>query len=180
MHLQLSGVFFFKSNLLSLRTKIRLYNSIIVPVVTYGAETWAVTQTLEKKLESFENNCLKQICGPIYDGELGLWRRRYAREVRAQTNQPLITHTIRAARLRWAGHVARADDNRFIKQVWQWTPEGRRPRGRPYTRWSDVVNKDLRELGRNPDEWQELAEDRSLWRSLVVAAKGPLGPAVLD
>ena len=166
--------------MLSLRAKLQIYNSIVLPIVTYGAETWAITQTLEKKLISFENRCLKQLCRPVYDEDLALWRRRYAREVRALTNQPHIHHVIRSARLRWAGHVARAGNDRIIKKVWMWTPEERRPRGRPRTRWDDVVRGDLELLGVDPGDWQELAEDRSFRRDLVVVAKEPLGPLATD
>ena len=80
---------FFKSRLLSRRTKLRLLSTVVLPVLTYGAETWSLTETLQRRLTSFENNLLKTICGPVFDADLGIWRRRYAPEVRILTQQPI-------------------------------------------------------------------------------------------
>ena len=140
--------------------------------MTYGSETWSLTNTLEKKLLSFENNVLKTICRPVYDPEIGVWRRRYAREVRELTQQPLVTDLIRASRLRWLGHVLRAGPDQLIYKVFNEAMEGRRPRGRPRTRWKDVTRSDLRLLGVDPERMEEVAEDRPGWRQIVLAAKG--------
>ena len=116
---------------------MKAYTAIIRPVLTYGCETWRLTKDLERKLEVFENGILRRICGSVYDAELGRWRRRHNNELREMTEVPLITSTIMAQRLRWAGHVARAEENRLISQVARGQPEGRRPPGRPRMRWSD-------------------------------------------
>ena len=122
------------SNILSRRTKVKAYTTIIRPVLTYGCETWRLTKDLERKLEVFENGILRRICKPVFDAELGQWRRRHNNELREMTKVPFITSTIMAQRLRWAGHVARADENRLISQVARGQPEGRRPPGRPRMR----------------------------------------------
>ena len=169
----------FRSRLLSRKTKLRVLTSVVLPVLTYGAETWSVTATLERRMISFENGLLKTICGPVFDNDLGIWRRRYAREVRNLTHQPLVTDLIRSARLRWLGHVLRASPDRHIRNVFEERMVGRRPVGRPRTRWKDVVVADLERLGVNPEEMQELARDRRAWRRIVVAAKGlnrPIAP----
>jgi hypothetical protein len=46
-------------------------------------------------------------------------------------------------------------------------PEGRRPLGRPRSRWVDNVNMDLREIGWDGVDWVDLAQDRDYWRNLV-------------
>ena len=122
-------------------------------------------------MESCENNILKTVCGAVFDVDLNIWRRRYAREVRDLTGLPPISCLVRAGRLRWAGHVLRADATRDIKQVLLWTPAGRRPRGRPRTRWWDNVREDLILLQENPDDIADLAANRAGWRALVSAAK---------
>ena len=50
-------------------------------------------------------------------------------------------------------------------------PEGKRPLGRPRHRWEDnkPIKMDLREVGCNPREWIDLAEDRDQWRAYVRA-----------
>ena len=48
-------------------------------------------------------------------------------------------------------------------------PEGKRPLGRPRRRWEDTVKMDLREVGCDPGEWVDLAEDSDIWRAYVRA-----------
>jgi hypothetical protein len=47
-------------------------------------------------------------------------------------------------------------------------PEGRRPLGRPRSRWEDNIKTDLQEV-RWGMYWIELAQDRERWRDLVNA-----------
>ena len=48
-------------------------------------------------------------------------------------------------------------------------PESKRPIGRPRRRWEDNIKMDLREVGCNPGEWIDLAEDRDQRRAYVRA-----------
>jgi hypothetical protein len=47
--------------------------------------------------------------------------------------------------------------------------EGRRPLGRPRSRWEDNIRMDLREMGCGCVDWMELAQDRDRWRAFVSA-----------
>jgi len=47
--------------------------------------------------------------------------------------------------------------------------EGKRPLGRPRSRWEDNIRMDLREVGCGCVDWMELAHDRDRWRALVRA-----------
>jgi hypothetical protein len=49
------------SHMLSKNIKIRIYKSIIFPVVLYGYATWSVTIREEHKLRAFENRVLRRI-----------------------------------------------------------------------------------------------------------------------
>ena len=48
-------------------------------------------------------------------------------------------------------------------------PEGKRPLGRPRTRWEDNIMMDLQEVGCGGMDWFELAQDRDRWRALMNA-----------
>ena len=48
-------------------------------------------------------------------------------------------------------------------------PEGKRPIGRPRHRCESNIKMDLREVGCDPGEWIDLAEDRGQWRAYVRA-----------
>ena len=53
--------------------KIKIYRNIILPVVSYGCETWSLTLWEEKRLRVFENMVLR-IFGPRRDEVTGEWR----------------------------------------------------------------------------------------------------------
>jgi len=63
------------SRVLSKNLKIKIYRTIILPVVLYGCETWSLTLREESKLRVFENMVLRGIFGPRRDEVLGEWRR---------------------------------------------------------------------------------------------------------
>jgi hypothetical protein len=52
---------------LSANIKIRIYKTIILPVVLYGCETWSLTLRDEQGLRVFENRVLRRIFGPKRD-----------------------------------------------------------------------------------------------------------------
>jgi hypothetical protein len=56
--------FFFKSRLICKKSKLKLYWSIIRPIVTYACETWVLKGTIKNKLMVFERKVLKRIFGP--------------------------------------------------------------------------------------------------------------------
>jgi hypothetical protein len=61
------------SRLLSRNLKIRIYKTIILPVVLYGCETWSLRLKEEHRLRVFENRVLRRIFGPKRDVVAGGW-----------------------------------------------------------------------------------------------------------
>ena len=71
--------------------------------------------------------------------------------------------------MRWAGHVARMEQSRNAYRVLIGKPAGKIPLGRPRGRWEDNIKMDLRELGCDPGDWIDLAEERDQWQAYVRA-----------
>ena len=92
--------------LLSKNFKIRIYRTIILPVVLYGLETWSLTLREEGRLRVLENRVLKRIFGPKRDEVTGERRKLHNEEL---NDLYCSVNTVRAikSRIRWAGHVAR-------------------------------------------------------------------------
>ena len=59
------------SRLLTKNLKIKIYRTIILPVVVYGCEAWSLTLREERKLRAFENMVLRRIFGPRRDEVMG-------------------------------------------------------------------------------------------------------------
>jgi hypothetical protein len=57
--------------LLSKNLKIKIYITIILPVVLYGCEKWSLTLREECRLKVFENRMLRRVCGPKNDEVTG-------------------------------------------------------------------------------------------------------------
>jgi hypothetical protein len=76
------------SRLLSRNVKVKIYKTIILPVVLYGCETWALTLREEHRLRLFENRVLRRICGPKRDEVTGEWRKLHNEELHNLYSSP--------------------------------------------------------------------------------------------
>jgi hypothetical protein len=155
------------SQLLSKNLKIRIYRTIILPVVLYGYETWSLTLREEHRLGVFESRVLRRTFGPKRVEVTGEWRKLHNEELHDLYSSPSIIRIIKARRMRWAGHVARMGEKSNAYRLLVGKPEGRRPLGRQKRRWLDNIRMDLVEMGWGDVDWIGLAQDRGRWRALV-------------
>ena len=88
------------SRLLSKNLKIKIYRTIILPVVLFGCETWSLTLQEERKLRMSENMVLMKIFGPRRDDVRGEWRSRHNEELNDLYSSPNIVQVIKSRRMR--------------------------------------------------------------------------------
>ena len=93
------------SSLLSKNLKIKIYRTIILPVVLYGCETWSLTLGEERRLRVFENRMLRRVFGPKRDDVTGEWRKFHNEELSDLYSLPNILRVVKSKRMRLAGHV---------------------------------------------------------------------------
>jgi len=67
------------SKLLKRNTKMKIYKTIIRPVVTYSSEIWTLTAKDENNLRIFERQVLRKIFGPV--NMVNTWRIRNNMEI---------------------------------------------------------------------------------------------------
>jgi hypothetical protein len=154
------------SHLTSKNLKIKIYKTVILPVVLDGCKTWSLTLGEEHRLRVFENRVLRKIFGSKGE-EDGSWRKLYKDELHDLYSSPNIVRVIKSRRMRWAGHVACMGEGRGAYRVLVGRPEGKRPLGRPRRRWEDNIKMDLGEIGTDGANWIRLAQDRVQWRAFV-------------
>jgi hypothetical protein len=58
-------------------------------------------------------------------------------------------------------------EERKVYKVLVGKPEGKRPLGRPRSRWEDGIRKDLRKIGFEAVDWIRLAQERDRWRDVL-------------
>jgi hypothetical protein len=136
---------------------LRIYKTIILPVVLYGCEAWSLTLREEHRLRVFENRVLRSIFGTKRDEVTGEWRKLHNEELRDLYSSPSIIRIIKSRRMRWADHVARMGEKRNAYRLLVGNPEGKRPMGRPRRRWVDNIRMDLGEAGWGDVDWIGLA-----------------------
>ena len=127
----------------------------VVSILLYGCTTWTLTKRLEKKLDGNYTRMLRAILNKS-------WQQHPKRHLFGHL--PPITKTIQARRTRHAGHCWRSKDE-LVSDVFLWTPAyGHSKAGRPARTYIRQLCDDT---GCNPEELQEVMNDRETWTERV-------------
>ena len=95
--------------------KLKLYFSLIRPVVTYACETWILKETIINRLMVFERKILRKIFGPTYEN--GSWRIKTNQELDKLIKHKNIINFATVHRLGWYGHIERMQKTRMVKAI---------------------------------------------------------------
>jgi len=149
---------------LAISTKLKLYNTCILPIFLYGLDCWAISKTDACKVGALDQWCLRLL--------LGIKWYQFVRndDARRLTKQPkLITAIIQSRRLTLFGHIMRTDDNVDAKRILLASPpaDWRRQPGRPRIMSLSTVQQHLKQQHLTlPEAVQaaDLAQNRPVWR----------------
>ncbi|XP_030746802.1 uncharacterized protein LOC115875473 [Sitophilus oryzae] len=130
---QLNSILWDKA--VSKQNKHNIYNSIVKSIISYGSDIWPLK---EKNLKLFEAT------------EMDFWRRAAGISKLERVRNERIQNIMG---FRWYGHVQRLEESRIPKKVLNWTPQGKRKRGRPRRNWREGIDEDIRTRGIDKNFW---------------------------
>ena len=118
---------------LSKKAKLSIFRLVFVPILTYGQEFWVMTERVLSQVQASETRFLQKIEGITLSNKV-----RSSEILKSLNIEPLLLR-IERSQLRWFGHVSRMPQERLLKQALLAKANGRRPLGRPRTRWTDYI-----------------------------------------
>src|ERR1700744_911704 len=119
----------------SVKTKMAIYRSAVLPVLLYGSETWVLSVKESERLEVFQMKCLRQILG------ITKFQHQRNEDIRARTEQCKVGELVTRS---WVGHVTRMKEGRLPPRLLFGRIEGVSRKGRPVLRWRDMIQSDLK------------------------------------
>ena len=123
----------------------------------YGLETVAVTKKQVEEKEVAEMKMLRFA--------MGVTRKYKIRNehIRSSVKVERLGMKMREGRLKWYGHVMKRDQEYIGRKMMEMELPGKRKRGRPKSRFLDVVKDDMGEVGAKETD----IEDRKVWRMMI-------------
>jgi exonuclease III len=152
-----------RNRAISLKTKLRLLDCLVIPTALYGCEAWTMTKADTNRLRAFGMKCLRTVLGIT-------WRDHITnQEITSRTSRAegYIVNIVQSRQHTWLGHVLRMDGSRLPKMSLQAHAHGTRYRGRPRKSW---FNSALECSGLDPTTAVSTANDREYWRGCIRGA----------
>ena len=106
---------FFASRLVPLQQKKLAYEGLVLNILLYGSETWALRDDLRRRLRSFHNGCVRAMCrvSRWHTWQFGISQA----SLEARLGVLPIDSYVTRRKLRWAGHVMRMDFDARLPRV---------------------------------------------------------------
>ena len=161
---------------ISEKLRLKLYRTLVKPVLMYNSSTWGLTQKETKGLDAFHRQQLRQLIGKKYPNKISnqnLYKRCEERP---------ISIDILKGRWRLFGHILRLSDETPAVKAMKFYFEGseKRFRGRPRETLVTTLNKDItraRSMERSfpipiiksKKDFEQIrlkAQDRTAWRKI--------------
>jgi hypothetical protein len=162
----------FRTKTICVEAKRVVYNGLVLSILLYGSESWALTEKLLRLLRVFHAMCMRAMC------RVTMWHvmmhRISTTELETRLGiQPLDVYLYRR-QLAWLGHVARMDWKVRIprKLLSSWCKHdawggGKRPACGQMMSYGRAMQKALLRAGVDTGSWYELAQDRIKWRVMI-------------
>ncbi|KAE9413310.1 hypothetical protein Angca_002875, partial [Angiostrongylus cantonensis] len=126
------------------RLRAHLFDSTVLPALTYASESWLLRKQHERSLRVIERAVERTMLGVSRFTQVRDGIRSSDLRQRSKIKDAVLY--AKQSKIRWAGRVMRMNDNRWTRAFSDWIPRNvKRTAGRPPTRWSEFFTKSLEE-----------------------------------
>uniref|UniRef100_A0A0K0DGD8 Reverse transcriptase domain-containing protein n=1 Tax=Angiostrongylus cantonensis TaxID=6313 RepID=A0A0K0DGD8_ANGCA len=126
------------------RLRDHLFDSTVLPALTYASETWSLRKQDGRSLSVIERAVESTMLGVSRFTQVRDGIRSSDLRQRSKIKDAVLY--AKQSKIRWAGYLMRMDDNRWTRAVSDWIPRDvQRTAGRPPTRWLEFFTKSLEE-----------------------------------
>ena len=156
----------FSSTHINTAAKRAVYESLILNILFYGAETWSVTEIMRQQLRVFHAQCVRGMCRV---SRKHTWQHRISTAaLEKRLGVDSIDIYLSRRQLRWAGHVSRMDYAQRLprRMLSSWVPHPR-TRGAPPMTYGRSLDSALSDFHIDRHEWPRLAANRTAWRETL-------------
>ena len=144
-----------------MRTKLSTFNSNVKSVLLYGCETWRTTQTMQQKIQTFFNTCLR--CIYKIQWQEKIWHE----DLWEQVGQEPVAKQILQRKWGWIRHTLRKPASSTTPQALTWNPQGKRQTGRPHNSWRRDTEVELKQQETNWSRMTRTAQNRVRWQRVI-------------
>ncbi|KAE9419535.1 hypothetical protein Angca_006606, partial [Angiostrongylus cantonensis] len=104
----------------NIRLRVHLFDSTVLPALTYASETWSLRKQDEKSLSVIERAVERTMLGISRFTQVRDGIRSSDLRQRSKIKDAVL-HA-KQSKIRWAGHAMRINDNRWTRAVSDWIP----------------------------------------------------------
>ncbi|GBP75475.1 Putative uncharacterized transposon-derived protein F52C9.6 [Eumeta japonica] len=99
-----------------MKDKTTVFNSCILPCLTYGAQTWALTNKQSRALRVCQNRMERSMLNIKLQDKIKLTN------IRNKTKVEDVTYTMKKLKSKWVEHMIRSKKKKWTKEVTVWCP----------------------------------------------------------
>ena len=136
------------------KTRINIYNTLALPVLLYGSETWTIKASDARRITAAEMKYMRRTAGYTWTDY------RTNAQIAKELKITQILDKLLEYKRSWIQHVKRMPRNRLPRVTKHYCPTGRRNHGRPLKRLLDTWDRNGSTSGPNP--WQ-IYDDDDQW-----------------